>query len=226
MTPYYQDDLVTLYHCDNREWYIHHREDIPNFDLVLTDPPYNEVNRKSNGLSRLDRGEADSLEVDIEWYADQFATHSTGSIYVWCGMRQLSKWLDEFVKLDMSVRGGVWHKTNPSLINAQHLWASGLEAVAFARHAKAYFEHTISPLYFHGRSTPMTDVHPTAKPLWLFEEIIETSCPPGGTVFDPFMGSGTTLEAAKKCGRKAVGIEVNEEYCELAAKRLGQGVLF
>lgn len=226
MKPYYEDDLVTLYNMDNREWFIHHWGELDTFDLLLTDPPYNEVNRESNGLARLDRGGADSLEVDIEWYADVFDRITTGSIYVWCGMRQLSKWLDEFVEKGLSVRGGVWHKTNVIPMNAEHIWTSGLEAVAFARKPKAYFDHPISPLYFHGRSTPMPDVHPVAKPLWLMEEIIEASCPPGGTVFDPFAGSATTLEAAKKCGRKAVGIELGEEYCEMAANRLSQGVLF
>jgi site-specific DNA-methyltransferase (adenine-specific) len=226
---YYEDDLVALYHGDNREWFIRHarvQRDV-QFDLTLTDPPYNEVNRHSNGLANLDRGGADSEPVDIEWLADKLAEFTIGSIYVWCGMRQLSKWLDEFVDLEMSVRGGVWHKTNVSPMNGQHIWTSGLEAVAFARWPHAYFDRpNIGPLYFHGRSTPMVDVHPTAKPLWLFEEIIKASCPPGGKVFDPFAGSGTTLEAAKKVGCKAVGIELEEKYCEVAAQRLSQGVLF
>jgi site-specific DNA-methyltransferase (adenine-specific) len=226
MKPYYQDAHVTLYHCDNREWYADEANQNTTFDLILTDPPYNEVNRESNGLSRLDRGGADSLEVDIEWFASKFVSQATGSIYVWCGMRQLSKWLDEFVEHGLSVRGGMWQKTNPSLINAQHLWASGLEAVAFGRHAKAYYDHPISPLAFKGPSQHMADAHPTAKPLWLFSAIIAASCPPGGTVFDPFAGSGTTLESAKKLGRRAVGIEIEERYCELAARRLSQGVLF
>lgn len=226
MKPYYEDDLVTLYHCDNREWYLHYLEEgVPAFDLILTDPPYNEVNRESNGLTRLDRGGADSEPVDVEWYAEMFAGQA-GSIYVWCGMRQLSKWLDEFVDIGMSVRGGFWEKTNAMPLNAEYIWVSALEAVAFARHTKAYFDHPISPLSFRGPTRPMADVHPVAKPLWLFSEIIEASCPEGGTVFDPFVGSGTTLEACKKLGRKGVGIELDEKYCELAAKRLSQGVLF
>lgn len=230
MKPYYEDEHVTLYHADNREWYLHYMEHYTDpshlFDLILTDPPYNEVNRKSNGLTRLDRGGADDLPVDVEWYADLFAKLSTDSIYVWCGMRQLSKWLDEFVDLGLSTRGGMWEKTNAMPLNAERLWVSGLEAVAFARHPGAYFDHPVAPLSFKGPSQSMADVHPTAKPVWLFSRIIEASCPEGGRILDPFVGSGTTLEAAKKLGRKAVGIEVNEEYCELAANRLSQGVLF
>jgi site-specific DNA-methyltransferase (adenine-specific) len=225
--PYFEDNGVTIYHGDAREFITEAHSVIgAGFDLILTDPPYNEVNRHSNGITRLDRGDADALEVDIPWFAEQFAYLATGSIYVWCGMRQLSKWLDEFVAHDLSVRGGMWHKTNAMPLNAENIWVSALEAVAFARKPLAYFDHDIAPLYFHGRSTPMADVHPTAKPLWLFQEIVEASCPPGGTVLDPFMGSGTTLEACIKTGRQGVGIDINEEYCDLAARRLSQGALF
>jgi site-specific DNA-methyltransferase (adenine-specific) len=68
--------------------------------------------------------------------------------------------------------------------------------------------------------------HPTPKPLELIRFMVEISARPGSVIVDPFMGSGTTLLAAKLEGRRAIGIEINEEYCELAANRLAQGVLF
>jgi len=67
--------------------------------------------------------------------------------------------------------------------------------------------------------------HPTQKPIDLMERIVKTSSKEGGIILDPFMGSGTTLVAAKQLGRKAIGIEIEEKYCEIAVKRLGQGVL-
>ena len=71
------------------------------------------------------------------------------------------------------------------------------------------------------------NVHPTVKPLNLMRYLCKlTATPTGGTVLDPFMGSGTTLVAARDCGRRAIGIEIKEKYCEIAAKRLAQEVLF
>lgn len=67
--------------------------------------------------------------------------------------------------------------------------------------------------------------HPTQKPVGIIDPLLRYSCRPGGIVLDPFMGSGSTLVAAKSLGLRAVGIEINERYCEIAAKRLSQGVL-
>ncbi len=75
------------------------------------------------------------------------------------------------------------------------------------------------------RNTHKQAEHPTQKPLELLRVLVEYSCPTDGLVIDPFMGSGTTLIAAKQLGRRAIGIEIEEKYCEIAAKRLSQEVL-
>ena len=67
--------------------------------------------------------------------------------------------------------------------------------------------------------------HPTVKPIALMRYLCRLITPPGGTILDPFMGSGTTLRAAKDLGRQSIGIEIEERYCEIAARRLGQEVL-
>jgi DNA modification methylase len=70
----------------------------------------------------------------------------------------------------------------------------------------------------HGRA-----LHPTEKPLGILSPLIAYSCPPGGTVLDLFAGSGSTLEAARCAGRRAIGFEVNEQYCDVIARRLASG---
>jgi site-specific DNA-methyltransferase (adenine-specific) len=72
------------------------------------------------------------------------------------------------------------------------------------------------------REHPERAEHPTQKPLEIVERMIKASCPPGGVVLDPFMGSGTTAVAAQRCGRNFVGFELNQEYCEVLESRLAQ----
>lgn len=65
-------------------------------------------------------------------------------------------------------------------------------------------------------------IHPTEKPLGILDPLIRYACPPGGLILDPFAGSGSTLDAARQSGRRAIGIEGREDYCEAAARRLDQ----
>jgi site-specific DNA-methyltransferase (adenine-specific) len=72
----------------------------------------------------------------------------------------------------------------------------------------------------HGRN-----IHPTEKPLGILDPLIRYGCPPGGMVLDPFAGSGSTAEAARQTGRRAILIEADERYCEAIVRRMAQGVL-
>ena len=80
--------------------------------------------------------------------------------------------------------------------------------------------------HFRCPITPQPEMeHPTPKPEQVMRWLVTQSTEIGDLVLDPFMGSGTTLVAAKNLGRRAIGIEIEERYCEIAAKRLSQGIL-
>lgn len=223
LKPYYSDDSVTLYHGDSHEIL----QSLPDasVDLVLTDPPYNCVNRASSGLRNLDKGGADDLPVVIDDIAAELVRLATGSIYVWCGASFLSDWLRPFEVAGLSVRGCTWHKTNPSPMNGDKLWLSAAEFCAFARKPKAYYSLFCEPNVWKHKTDSEIDWHPTPKPVALMGHLVRASCPPGGTVLDAFAGSGSTLRAAVDNGRKAIGIELDERYCERIATRLEQGAL-
>lgn len=119
----------------------------------------------------------------------------------------------------------IWHKTNSAPF-ANGVWRGDIEYCVHIRERGAYFEGN-AKLKKKVFSHPMvTDkCHPTVKPLPLLNKYIQIGTKPNDIVLDPFMGSGTTLRAAKDLGRKAVGIELEEKYCEIAANRLRQSVL-
>lgn len=220
MRPYYQDDLVTLYHGDCREIL----PVLPPASLVVTDIPYGEVNRKSSGLRSLNKGSADVETFPLRGFARSILS-SANSFYIFCGTEQVSLLRRVFVRAGFSTRLGIWSKTNPSPMNGERLWLSSLECCVFARAANATFhERCVGPLW-SGPSDQERWGHPTPKPRWLFERLIRASSNVGDTVIDPCCGRGTTLRAAKDLGRHAIGIELEERHCEATAKRLSQEVL-
>ena len=222
MKPYYDREGITIYHGDCREVL----SSLPDSmaDAVVTDPPYNAINRVSGGLRSFDKGTADSAVIDIPRLASEFLRVSRGSIYVWCSDEQYTAWTMAFKESGITTRICAWWKSNPSPMNGQHLWLSALELCVFARKNNAtFFRHCAAPIW-KGPSEQIVG-HPTPKPVWLVREQIEASVAPGGIVLDPFAGSGSTLRAAKDAGCRAIGIEIEERYCEIAARRLEQSVL-
>ena len=220
MKPYYDEGGITIYHGDCREVL----PTLEPVDLVLTDPPYGEVNRESSGLRVFDKGAADVVTFMVEELATSLAALCR-SVYLFCGIEQVSGYRRALVAAGLSTRLAIWEKSNPSPMNGQYLWLSSIEACVFGRKSGAPFnEHCASPVWRGPIARPQ--VHPTEKPLWLMHRLIGASSIHGGSVLDPFMGSGTTLRAAKDMGRRCIGIELEERYCEIAARRLAQEVLF
>ena len=209
--PYYQDDRVTLYHGDCREiteWL--------EADVLVTDPPYGipggRLGSHRTGVRQVHAdADWDSLEIRDEalalWGDRPRAVFGTikmhdaapahrGVPLVW----------------DKGDSPGMGDYTWPFGASYELVWINGDGWTGPRRNSVLRFDHSSS------RAT--TVGHPTPKPVGLMESIVKYA--PSGTVADPFAGSGSTLVAAKQLGRAAVGVELEERYCEVIAKRLAQ----
>lgn len=217
--------LNKVYNCDC----IVDMKSLPDqsVDMILTDIPYGEVTKngaeraKYGGqLRKIDKGAADTLTFDLDTFLEQSARITKGSVYIFCGIEQVSKIYSYFDKhKDFMVRQSGWRKTNPSPANGQHMWLSSLENCIFAKRRKTKFNQSCKNSIWDfpvGRSKR----HPTEKPLKLFEYLIESSSDEGDIVLDPCMGSGTTAEACINLNRKYIGYEINKEYYKIAEERI------
>ena len=201
--PYYQDDAVTLYHGDCLEitaWL--------EADVLVTDPPYGMAHR-SGWLDRPIAGDDTTDARD----------------------KALAAWGSR-----PALVFGRWSEPRPASVRARLIWDKGEwpgmgdlklpwgpsdeEIYVIGEGWTGKREGTV--VRANRLSGDKSIDHPTPKPVGLMERLIVKTV---GTVADPFAGSGSTLVAAKQLGRKAVGVELDERYCELIAKRLAQGVL-
>lgn len=246
MTPYYSDDAVTIYHGDCLDvlpWIPHVPDPlISGVGVVLTSPPYNlNAEGKTGGHhshSRLDGG--------YDTYADAMPEAEYAR---WVGTVLLRCWNtltdDGAIFLNHKPRIGgatvslpldliperfppmplrqiiIWDRGSGFCRNATHYvptheWIMLLAKPAFRLNTRSVDDVWRIPFETGGE-------HPAPFPLALATRAIGST--DAQLVLDPFMGSGTTLRAAKDLGRKAIGIEISERYCEIAAKRMGQEVL-
>ena len=228
--PYYEDDLVTLYHGDCREVLAGMADQ--SVDAVITDPPYTERTHKG---AKSNKGKGHGVQaIDFASITDEDLD------VVMCGMGRVTRrWvvasLDyrHAVKYDIeppvglrTMRVGVWVKTNPMPSISADRPAQGWEAICYLH------RDDVKPAWNgggkHGNyilGTEQGQGHPTAKPLVMVQDFVRRFTDHGDTILDPFAGSGTTLRAAVNEGRKAIGVEMDERYCEIIAKRLDQYAL-
>ena len=191
-------------------------------NFTLTDIPYNAVNRDSNGLRNLDKGNADILTFDLNRFLNEVYRVTSNQICIFCGKEQFSEIYDFFNNKKGTVRPIVWHKSNPSPMNGQHIYLSGVElAVWFKKSGtKTFNAHCKNTVFKHpcGRSK----LHPTEKNHELLKELILDNTNDGDTVFDPCMGSGSHGLVAILSNRNFIGIELDDKYFEIAKERIEQ----
>lgn len=198
---------------------------IPNesVDLVLTDIPYNEVNREDNGLRKLDKENADILTFDLINFLEQLYDKAKSTIIIFFFFLQVSiihsYFNDKQKKGKGTVRQLIWEKSNPSPMNGQHIYLSGVEnAIWFKKRGGTFNAHCKNTVFKYpiGRSK----LHPTEKNHLLLQELILDNSNENDLILDPCMGSGSTGVVALQNNRNFLGIELNQNYFEIAKNRL------
>jgi len=202
---YFSDDAVAIAHGDCRDIL----PLLPKVDLVLmTDPPYNagmEYGQHDDGMMREDYA---------DWLAEWWGLLPSSRRIIFPGVGNMwlyARWEPKAVlcwyKPGNPAGGGPvqWCEWEPILVWGVNFSLSDVIRASVTKQ-------------------PWVGGHLCPKPLSLMQQLIARLRTPG-TILDPFMGSGTTLRAAKDLGRKAIGIEIEERYCEIAARRMAQEVL-
>jgi DNA modification methylase len=227
--PYYQDDLVTLYHGDSLEVLpglgsgsAHH---------VVTDPPYILQAGSSGKVGSKTGGWADMMNASYwftAWYKEcARILRGTGSLWSFGNWRTLPAMQRAAIDADLPATSLlVWDKASigpagPQALRSQHEICMVMAKEAFKLPDRSQGD-VLRVQGFQNKSTG----HPAEKPIALLRRVTElTGAGPGDVILDPFTGSGTGLVAARELGMRAVGIEAEERWCEVAAERLAQQTL-
>jgi hypothetical protein len=224
-TPYYADEWATIYHGDCRE--------IDAWDVaggvMVTDPPYGMGHRSGMAGAFGDcavTGDEDTSVRDFvltRWAPRPALVFGRWSVPKPEGTKAVLTW--DKVYIGMGDLALPWGPSTEEIyvLGRGFTGRRGSSVIRFPSITGNTGQG--APWWERGFSgVKMTREHPTQKPLELMRHLIDR-CPPQTEVVDPFMGSGTTLRAAKDCGRRSIGVEIEERYCEIAAKRLAQEVL-
>ena len=197
-------------------------QDMPDnsVDFVLTDIPYDAVNRPSNGLRILDKENADIITFDLSEFCDQVWRVVRNPVCIFLGKEQFSPVFDFFAKKPGTTRCVVWDKTNPSPMNGQYVYLSGVELAVWhkKRGGKVFNAHCKNSVFRHPNGR--RKYHPTEKNSNLFTELLLDNTNEGDIVFDPCIGSGTTALCAIRNNRQFLGCELSKEYFDIANQRI------
>lgn len=195
-------------------------------DCLLTDIPYTVVNTQSNGREKyqgqirtINKGNADILTFDLDKYLELVDEVVKGVFIIFCGTEQVSQIRKFFADRDCSTRLLIWEKTNPSPMNGDKIYLSGIECAVYAKKSGGIFngfcKNTVLR-YPSGKS----EYHPTQKPLPLWYELLRDNTNEKQLVLDTCGGSFTTAIACHKLQRNYILFEKEKSYFDLGQERL------
>lgn len=226
MKPYFENEAVTLYNCNAFD-FMEQMQD-RSVDCVITDPPFTERTHKgarknsSEGVKTLVTFESFNEEQLYKSF-EQLGRITKGWVVSSLDYHHAFQFEELPPKGLRQMRIGVWVKKNATPQISGDRPAQGWEAISYLHKTES------RPVWngggHHGNyvtNIPTATGHPTPKSVEVLSSLVERFSNQGDTIFDPFAGGGTTLLAARNLGRKAIGIEIEEKYCELIANRLSQ----
>lgn len=225
--PYYDQDGITIYHGDCRDV-------LPaiggDFDCLITDPPYSSGGFQEAGRSAGSVGRRASVPVALDNLSTRGYERLLREAFRWCNQADeayvFTDWRMWIYTFD-AIESAGWRVRNMLVWDKMQMgmgmpWRNQHELIAFGKRTPAtLMDGKHGNVLRCGRAG--AEFHPTEKPVDLIRTLIGNSN--GRTILDPFMGSGTTLRAAADLGRRAIGIELSERYCEIAVTRLQQTTL-
>lgn len=238
MSIYYQDDKITLHHGDCIE--VMQSLDSESITTVLTDPPYSSGGRRENSKSM--RKSMTRAVEDDDWIrGDGMSTNGFVHLLRLCGI----EWRRVLVtgghvlsfidwRMAFSLQAALETadlRQHPILVwNKDRL---GMGSIFRNQHEFIVHMSAGNPNAPQRRDVPnvltfppvRNGDHPTEKPDGLLQTLLSVVTPPGGVILDPFAGSGSALYAARALGHRAIGVEADERYCEVIAKRCAQDTL-
>ena len=209
--PYYQDDAVIIYHADCRNIL----PLLPDkcIDLVLTDPPY--------GVDKTEWDLKDNWTGLLAYLGEFIGTQKLAIIF------SSTRYIGETIKvMKLPYRWQFIAYSPNNMIPADIGFSKYTSALIFSNLDSIFCNAQDLREFMAGTQELKNNSHPTPKPAPIISYLIEHFSKPNTLILDPFLGSGTTAYCAKKLGRKCIGIELEERYCEIAANRLAQEVLF
>jgi len=224
--PFFDDGSITIYRGDSRD--ILSTLAPASVDLLLTDPPYGQSYRGRYSQHRPIAGDGQAEALPL--FAATLAAAAPllkpdAHLLVFANADRWAEFRDVVVQVAGHRNTLIWHKARGGMGDTSGTYARDYEVIVFAALGRRALRGKRDGSVLAGYPPPSARArtHPTEKPVALLERLIDKHTPEGGLVLDPFMGTGSALVAARNTGRRAIGIELDARYCEVAAERVGKG---
>jgi site-specific DNA-methyltransferase (adenine-specific) len=218
MTPYYERNGIAIYHGDCRAVL----PALTGIDVVLTDPPYGIQGSSGNVNVKRGKGKYQAAFEDTPDYIQSVVVPVVQTLIQRVGCVVVTPGNRNFICYPQPDSFGTFYQ--PASVGLQVF--GNLDAQPIFYYGKNALGRNMGvPCSYVLTEAPEKSIHPCPKPLKIWRLLLSHISRPGQTILDPFMGVGTTLRAAKDLGLRAIGIELDERYCEEAARRLAQDVL-